>query len=469
MATENRRTLKPFLMLALASLLLLIAEMSVQAQDPPKIRSAAFVKDEETGQRYIGVGFNPSYKTEHEARILDSRNYRVSRINAGRVGNDSFLGIEKVTIDPIEDVGPLGRSSVRIYLSAPYDFHAGDTITLYYFGLGPDNKMMYADKELNGPIVSAVKVDAANLAQAPDTSTPGVQTNPTTGQKVRVPAGKGFTLKAAKGRDDANLYFAGDINRASGTDFTGAVDLKIQIPVVSTETHSVLPTLSLKASNDPKADPDTIKGMVDWEWVLATSGLELPERSPVSGIIWRNSGGVEGNRDFENVNLMWYTQALFRFKNLWFGRARGNTAFAVFIPQIGAEIGKNLNSPVEEAEGRAIARLLAGSTVYVRLYQGEASFARLTLDGLYQRRWSLRSEVGFTDITVKDDAGKDVKLTVPTFFGKAPHQWADAKISYNLTEYFGIYAGYQYGQLPPVYKLVDHAFKFGLVFKAKLK
>ena len=466
---EIKRTCRLRLLFALAGAILLIVHTSAQAQDPPKIRSATFVKDIETGDRYIGVGFNPSFKPEHEPRILNSKNYRVSRINAGRAGNDSFLGIEKVTIDPIDVPGPLGRTSVRIYLSAPYDFHAGDIITIYYFGLGPDGKMMYADKELDGPIVSPVKVDAAALAQTPDPSTPGVQTNPATGMKNRVPAGKGFTLKAAKGRDDANLYFAGDINLASGTDFTGSADLKIQIPVVSTATHTVLPKLDLKASNDPKADPDTIKAGLDWDWVLATAGLELAEGSPVSGIIWRNSGGVEGNRDFENVNLMWYTQMLFRLKNLWFSRSRGDSAYAVFIPQLGAEMGKNLNSPVREAESRGIARLLAGSTVYMRLYQGEASFARVTLDGLYQRRWPLRSEVGFRDVMVKDENGKDVKKTVPIFFGKAPRQWADVKINYNLTEYFGLFAGYQYGQLPPVYKLVDHAFKFGLVFKATLK
>jgi hypothetical protein len=202
---------------------------------------------------------------------------------------------------------------------------------------------------------------------------------------------------------------------------------------------------------------------------LAQAGIEYSASSPVSGILWYNTAQIEGDRDFDNFNAIWKTQFRFRMKNLFFSRKRGDTAFAVFIPFIGAELGKNLDSPVSEAKGRGVARILVGSELYVRLYQGETSFARVTLDGRYERRWPLLSEVGLRDTTVTDENGEEVEKTVAAFFGKKPRQWAEASLNYNLSEFFGIFAGYEYGELPPGYKLVDHAFKIGVKFKARIK
>ena len=68
-----------------------------------------------------------------------------------------------------------------------------------------------------------------------------------------------------------------------------------------------------------------------------------------------------------------------------------------------------------------------------------------------------------------DEDGREKDQLVAAFFGKRPRQWGEASLNYNFSELFGLFAGYQYGELPPNYKLVDHAFKFGVKFKARVK
>ncbi len=57
----------------------------------------------------------------------------------------------------------------------------------------------------------------------------------------------------------------------------------------------------------------------------------------------------------------------------------------------------------------------------------------------------------------------------PAFFGRNPRDWIEAKLSFNFSDAFGAYVGYEYGQQPPSYKLVDHRMKIGLIYKVAFK
>ncbi len=438
-----------------AAALMLFAPAVARAQDELKFRSAKLITDRPAGEPYIALGFSSQFDPAAEPQVLQSGSYRVTRIKKGAAVKDRFLGIERVTLDPDETEGnpDLKRfSTVRLYLTTPLDLVEQDSVTVFYVADA------FNGKELKAPVISMV---------TPGTSAGSAGSPPA----ARAQDAGGVNFKPAKGREDANLYFAGELNRASGTPFSGSVDLKVELPLPALRTprHELLPFLDLKASNDPEADPDTIKVGVESRLIVAQAGLEFSERSPVAGIAWYNSGKVEGDRDFDNVNAIFSSKLLSRLKPIFLSTASRDRAFVVFTPFVGLEAGKNLSSPVAEAEGRGLARILVGSQIFARLYQGKESFARLTLDGVYERRWPLRAEIGFRDETVEVANGKDKTVQVPAFFGSRPRQWAEAKLNYNLNEFFGLYTGYQYGELPPAYKLVDHSFRFGLVVKAKIK
>jgi hypothetical protein len=395
---------------------------------------------------FVAVGFDRAFDPSAEPDVLNAGNYSVNLVRKGQPTKD--LTVSQVTLDPDEEGGP---TTVRVFLTPPVEVLKGDTITIFYFG------STLGKKEVQGSLSKMVAFRA-----------PG-------GGGGGGGGGGSPKLVGAEGRKDANLYFAGELNRASGTPFSGSLDLKVELPLraLRTARHELLPTLDLKASNDPEADPDTIKAGLESRLIVAQAGEEYyrnaPEKALIKAVAWDNSARVEGDRDFDNTNFIASSVFLFPLKPIFLGSPSPNHPFIGLTPFVGFEAGKNLSSPVAEAEGRGLARLLVGSHIFVRFYQGEEKFARVTLDGVYERRWPLLAEVGFRDDTIEVENGKDKTVQVPAFFGKGPRQWAEGKLTYNFNEFFGLYTGYQYGEQPPAYKLVDHSFRFGLVVKAKFK
>lgn len=440
--TEFKLSTHAFRRLALALTvggLLLVAPTATRAQ---AINSADLVNNP-ADQPFVAVGFDRRFDPSAEPDILTAGNYRVNLVRKGQATRD--LTVSQVILDPDEEGGP---TTVRVLLVPPVDVLKGDTITLFYFG------STLGKKEVKGSLSRVVAFAA-----------------PGAGGGGGGGGGGGPKLEGAEGRKDANLYFAGELNRASGTSFSGSLDLKVELPLpaLRTSRHQLLPTLDLKASNDPEADPDTIKAGLESRLIVAETGLELPKRSPLLAIAWDNMAKIEGDRDFDNTNFIASSVFQFPLKPIFLGAPSPDHPFIGLTPFVGFEAGKNISSQVAEAEGRGLARLLVGSHIFVRFYRGEEKFARVTLDGVYERRWPLLAEVGFRDQTVEVANGKDETIQVPAFFGKGPREWAEAKLTYNINEFFGLYTGYQYGEQPPAYKLVDHSFRFGLVVKAKFK
>jgi len=72
----------------------------------------------------------------------------------------------------------------------------------------------------------------------------------------------------------------------------------------------------------------------------------------------------------------------------------------------------------------------------------------------------MKRELGFE---VNDD--KTLSLTQ---FGRTPRDWIEAKIDFGINKFFAPYIGYEWGQVPPSYKLIDHRVKIGLSYKFSL-
>jgi hypothetical protein len=290
---------------------------------------------------------------------------------------------------------------------------------------------------------------------APANATAGTTPEPEKGD----PAVKdSLSFTAADGREDANIYLSGEVAGASGEKFNGSVDVKVEIPfrkIIGNRVHIFnFPLFELKASSSPQADPDSMNIGFSWEWPVWRYRGETLE-VPIRRIIWRNAPKIESERDFDNTNFIW--ESRFRFMSRTYS-AKHATLY--FRPFIGQELGANINSPVKEAEGRFLYRPLAGTTLNLIFPIQAAGLQDISFEGSYIRRWLLRREIGFEE----DDEGNLKAVSI----GRGPRDYVTAKINLDFTKAFGATVSYEYGQLPPSFKLVDHKTSIGLTYKVKI-
>ncbi|MDQ1639081.1 MAG: hypothetical protein QOF62_2420 [Pyrinomonadaceae bacterium] len=261
----------------------------------------------------------------------------------------------------------------------------------------------------------------------------------------------------ADGREDANIYLSGEYSGASGTKFNGSVDIKIDIPfrkIIRNRIHSFDPFFELKASTDPKADPDSMSFGLNWEWpIWRYRGDNLSV--PIRRIVWRNAPKIESDKSFDNTNFIW--ESRFRFMSRTYS---GKHMTFYFRPFIGQELGTNIKSPVKEAQGKFLYRPIAGTTLNLIFPIHGPGLEDISLEGSYIRRWPLRSEVSFEE----DDDGNLKALAI----GKSPRDYVTAKANFDFTKAFGLSVGYEYGELPPNFQLVDHKTTIGLTYKIKI-
>lgn len=118
------------------------------------------------------------------------------------------------------------------------------------------------------------------------------------------------------------------------------------------------------------------------------------------------------------------------------------------------------SSPVAEAEHKFLYRALAGTTLNLTFPVQSAPLNDISIESSYIRRWPLRAEVTFEE----DDDGN----LQPVRINKAPRDYVTAKLTFGFTKHIGLSVGYEYGSLPPTFKLIDHKTTIGLTYKVKI-
>jgi len=264
-------------------------------------------------------------------------------------------------------------------------------------------------------------------------------------------------LKAAKSsaKKDSDFYFAGEIVKTSGGDAIYTGEIKIE-PRFGRGHWTYSPFYNINLSSDPEADPDTMNlGFkatrsipFDYEasdnWQLRLTSLYLSL-----------GGKIEAERDFDNANAIFDPRATFAVGAIPLGKK-----VALYIdPFVGAEIGKNLKSPLPAAESEGVARIFGGVSTLLDVPVGKG-IEQITFSGDWTRRWLLKKELGFK---VNDD--KTLSLAE---FGRGPRDFVETKLEFGVNKFLNPYIGYEWGQAPPSYKLVDHKFVIGFSYKFKL-
>jgi hypothetical protein len=264
-----------------------------------------------------------------------------------------------------------------------------------------------------------------------------------------------FSSTKANGREDADLYIAGQLEGSRKTRAKQTADIKVNIPFswnVLGRQRDIAPFFELKASNSKKSDADSLKFGASLRTNYEFEHLGL------TNINWETDGRIEADRRFGNLNAVW-GNTLFLIPPL-LGQSSNQKVLAFLQPFVGLELGRNLKSPVKEAEHRGIARATGGASLYLLFNTGNKLLDSLSFQTDYIRRWPLRGEISFTE----DDKGK----LSPLFIGRNPRDYVTSKIELGINDFFGIAVGYDYGKLPPNFKLVDSHFTFGFVYKKRL-
>ncbi len=267
-----------------------------------------------------------------------------------------------------------------------------------------------------------------------------------------------FPRSKAKGREDSNVYLSGSIEGAEGGSPQFSSDLKIDVPqgVKWGIFKSVSPYFNLKASTSTDADANSLNfgGKISAPFNI---GSELdpvthrPKKRLLRGINWHIAGGFESDRRFDNVNVLMDQRVAFVPR----GVGDNNTIF--FKPFVGFELGRNLKSPVAQAEDKSIARGYVGGSLYINLYPKKADLISLQTD--YIRRFLLKPEIYF-----KED---DDKTLLPVNIGRGPRDYLKTTLGFGISDFTGINVSYEYGSLPPNFELVSHKYSLGFVYKFK--
>lgn len=259
----------------------------------------------------------------------------------------------------------------------------------------------------------------------------------------------------AKTIDESDFYISGQLNGAHKRKPGYTTEIKLQ-KYMPLGKWMWTPFFKLNASTDVDADPDEMEAGLNFRYI------SLKHKS-----YFDNEFKLESERDFDNTNLVYGTRVTFlphsipkALREKKSGKIVTHSAMIFINPFIGGEFGKNLRSPLKAAEGDGIARLLAGTDLRLVFFIKKNEKAPdVEWATSYIRRWLLTDELGFK----ADDAGN---LQLRTF-GTSPRDHFASKFSVRMNKFFDIFTAYEWGQVPPSYKLVDHRFRLGFAYKFK--
>ena len=269
--------------------------------------------------------------------------------------------------------------------------------------------------------------------------------------EVGTRAASGFKNTSADGRDDANVYISGQaiVEHGQGPQF--ALDIKLQREVaIENVPLRVAPFVEIKASND---DGGTDKSNGGVRFISTANRLR-----------YEGSAEIETDHKFRVANFITAHEVKYLFPTL--RQPKKGTPKTVLFPRvfIGGEFGRNLKSPVPRDE-RGIARLKAGATLTLKVFEPIKDFSYLGLglqdlvwENRFEQRWFLLKEQAY-------DSEDDV--LVLRDFGRRPRGHFSSNLHFMFNDFFGPTVSYEWGELPPLYKKVDHRVTFGLTFALK--
>jgi len=297
-------------------------------------------------------------------------------------------------------------------------------------------------------------------------------------------------LISAEGGEDAELYASGNVTTAVGSKPNWVVDLKYEREMAKNNFPLVFaPFFNLKYNSEVKNDTDKLSFGIRFSkgFHFASSTLEADrplyrllenntdqKNSPKYNLfkrsqenrnyfLYEGSAEFESDWDFRVNNLITSQDLSYLVRPKFFrNRDREVNGKITFTPVLGTELGVNLKNPILSGQ-RGIARVKAGATLTITADKplGGILAKEFVWENTFTQRWFLADEFAFD----KDDDGNLLKKD----FGRRPRSHFSSSFELKFNDYVGTAITYEWGEEPPLYNLVKHKVKFGLVYSFKRK
>jgi hypothetical protein len=270
----------------------------------------------------------------------------------------------------------------------------------------------------------------------------------TVGEPQKRGARKNFT--AAKGKEDADIYFSGTAAGARESKPLYSFESKLGYLFSLGRKGAIGPRAEVNAASESNIDPDSIKASVSYEKIFLFGAAR--------GLILRSDAfGLEFDKENRNRNLMTELNGTLVLPPHRFGEG----TFAALDLMAGFEAGHNYRHELNEDEGLGnLWRWKFGVNAYF-LTLNPPLFKRL-----FKRiDWSAGYTVRL--LNTAEPFTRTINGEEETTLTKKPRHHASSDLDFMFSDALGVTLKYRYGSLPPQFKFVDHSASVGLTLKLK--
>ena len=251
-------------------------------------------------------------------------------------------------------------------------------------------------------------------------------------------------FSAAKGKDDADIYFSGTAVGARGSKPLYSFESKVGY-LQRFSFGSLGGRVSADAAKESNIDPDAIKATASYEKIILLGTLN-------SIILESDFLGVEFDKENKTRNLSTGLDA-----KLIIPPARlGEKSYAAIQFLAGFEGGHNYRNKLDPDGLGNYWRWKLGANAYF-LVLNPPGLNRIDFNTDYKVRL-LNSFEPFSE-KIND---KDV-----VSLRKKPRHYVASNLDFMFSDSFGVTLQYRYGSLPPAFKFIDNSVSLGLTFKLK--
>ena len=271
------------------------------------------------------------------------------------------------------------------------------------------------------------------------------------------------TFTAAKGKNDADIYFSGEATAARGNKPSYSIESKFSYlfrmirkietgdqnhPLEFKDYGALGFTATFDSGANSTIDPDsiTLAGTYQRAFLFGPSPTGIRLNS--------NFIGFELDKDNQTRNLVSEVDATLILPSKRLNKSETNPAFATMDFLFGVEGGHNYKNELQPDGLGNFWRPKFGAGAYLLILK-PGIFERISFNTEYKIRLPRSAEI-FTEM---------VNGSKMTFLTKKPRHYVATDLDFMFAPSYGLTLKYRYGSLPPTFNLVDHKASVGFVLQ----
>lgn len=271
-------------------------------------------------------------------------------------------------------------------------------------------------------------------------------------------------FEAASDKAHSDIYLSGLYSPAINSSAQYTIDAKMQlltqIPKSAIRMGGIA---TVSTDKRPSADPDSyfVSGLMQW---IPVNQRFLRQRAEGVLVDWYFTG-LEFDRKTSNRTLLTAPQFEVPLRIYPAPKQKGPLSLAVgMIPYLGFEAGSNLSNSLNKNGSGGVFRGLAGSSFDASISPNLPFLSKISLSATYAVRIPALPEV-FTPTTLNN---KGQTVDVPVLSTQARHHVTD-ELDFTFSKPFAFTIKHEYGEVPPVFRVVDHKVSIGLTVMIQQK